>query len=151
MRMWFDAWNEDNRRAREEYYFTRTLQELCQRKLHHTGKPGLLTSDGRCVQCRKQSRRTREYMRRRGIALADLEPMRMRRLTEEQAAEVVRMYAETFASARQIGKLFGVSHTTIRRTLQRAGVQMRSPSTVRRYVMQQAKQNNHQPGDETDV
>lgn len=147
MQFWFAAWNEDNRRAREAYYAIRAEQELCRRKLHQMTREGT-TPEGKCRECIRSQRRLREFAKRKGISLTDVDPSQInRQLAEAEVDQVVHRYLETRQSVRQIGKLFGVSHTTVRRSLLRRDVKLRSRSTAQVYAIQQYRRNK-QPGDE---
>lgn len=115
MRMWFDAWNEDNRRAREAYDLTMSLLEApkwCRKRLH------LIQPDAvKCNDCRN----TRERAQRRA-------GQPWSRLTAEQKDEVVRLYVEERLSIRMVAQELGFGMSAVRSALHQRRTPARSQS-----------------------
>lgn len=132
MRMWFDTWNEDNRRAREAYDDRMAHLEaqvivapdpyprMCSRKRHVLSGPEDVR-DGRCRGCRN----ARDRERRRGVPGRRGGP---RKLTAEQEAQIAALYLQDKMSLTSLGQQFGVSHVGIRKILLRNAVPLRTPS-----------------------
>lgn len=115
MRLWFDAWNADNERARAEYDFTMSLLEapkLCRKKLHLNAPDAL-----HCRHCRN----VRERARRRS-------DQPWSRLTPDQKDEVVRLYVEEMLSIRMVAQELGFRMSAVRSTLHQRKVPIRSQS-----------------------
>jgi hypothetical protein len=69
-----------------------------------------------------------EHLRRAGV------PIRQRGITEEQRGETIRLYREGWSCQRLAGR-YGCDDETVRQTLKRHGVHLRSPwdrSNIRR-------------------
>lgn len=130
MRMWFDAWNADNERAREEYELLLDEQEsadrqsfdpptICRRRLHpiRVMDDVIRSPKGQwwCVRCREDGRRPARR-NKRYIA---------KRLTPAVDAQIRRRY-EAGESSTQIAPDYRISEHTVRKAVRRAGGEIRS-------------------------
>lgn len=115
MQLWFDAWNADNERARDEYDRIRAAEDVVRRcrKQTHLLIAGNIGSNGGCLACRSEREKNR-----RGRILAYRKRPRM---TTETEALILRRYIEG-SSIAALSRQTGHGEELIGRMLERHGV-----------------------------
>lgn len=122
LQLWFDAWNYDNERAREEYDRIRYEEERPRqcRSGAHLLVPGNVSSNGRCLACRSEKAREK-----RG------RPRRFRgnriEMTPDREAEICRRY-RAGESIEAVRKAVGCNPDQVLRILAKNDVPTRSLS-----------------------
>lgn len=122
LQLWFDAWNADNERAREEYDRIRAEEEqarMC-RSGRHWLIAGNISSTGRCLPCRSERDRTKRGRPRR------FRRTRLR-LTPELEDEICKRY-KAGESIEAVRKALGCGPGLVQQALDRHGVPTRSLS-----------------------
>lgn len=130
MRLWFDAWNADQLRARQAYYERMNELEkpkLCRKRLH-VRPPG---QHGGCRECRS----ARERLIRSGQATGTSRW----RLTEEQKTKVVALYTEELMPPNEIAPLFKIGRNTIYNTLVERGAKIRNYSEAHQAMLERRR------------
>lgn len=130
MRMWFDAWNADNDRARAEYELLLDEQEsagrqsfdpptICRRRLHpiRIMADVIRSTQGQwwCVRCREAGQKRSARQNKRYVA----------KLTPELDARIRRRY-EAGESSTQIAPDYRTTDRTVLKAVRRAGGEIRS-------------------------
>jgi hypothetical protein len=127
MQMWFDAWNHDNERAREEYDRIR-FEEGAIRKCRsgrHWLTAGNAGSTGRCLICRNL--REKERRKQRPIPSGD----RRVKLTPEREAEICRRYTSG-ESIKTVQKAVGCGPDLVIQALDRNNISTRTAAEAAR-------------------
>lgn len=136
MQFWFDAWNADNERAREDYERLKEEHEqLNNPRTCRSGDHIIPGDDTFCRECRNRRERKRRFSSERG-------PSRTR-ITPEISDEAVRVYLEEKLSIKATAVFMGLAESTVRDILKRREVETRSLSEARYLVLERRR---NQPG-----
>lgn len=123
IQLWFDAWNADNERAREEYDRIRADEDRPRRCRadQHWLIAGNISATGRCLPCRNE--REKKNRRHRVRKPSD----KRVKLTPEREAEICRRYLAG-ESIKMVQKAVGCGPDLVLQALDRHDVPTRSLS-----------------------